>query len=221
MKTYIITTPRTRSMWLCNITREILATAGHKVVPDAIPVGNPDVMWSWSDYKCQPNEAVCVKTHFPFFNWHNGKVISSLRNPYGTALSYQRFMQCDWTRAVDVIARSMRVMQSVHADPLCLVTSYQAPGHGVVKDIARFLDIQLRPEHIDAILHRHSKRSVQDKINHMTGGVEIQADHTTRLMHPTEGYQTGHINSSHPEEWQDVLTAGQMQEMTNAIRSMS
>ena len=102
---WVSTAPRTGSMWVFNVLRELIIVSGNKVEPKVVPQKDDQTTDLFEKYLNDENVDyyLTLKSHnvlksdLPF-----SKIISTHRDPRDVLISYMRFMKTDFETAFKV-----------------------------------------------------------------------------------------------------------------------
>lgn len=214
----IASMPRCGSMWAYNVVRKLLETSGREVKPEFVPLTDEEQMrWANAAIKSQDHgEVHCIKTHlpleFPEQVLSQIRIITPYRDLRDAALSFIRFMDCDFEQAL----RAVEQMKLVTGHYLSLPKKYVheikyeemfRDAQMTIKKMADFLEINIEEDKIKTIEGIFSKENVKifignlgDEIMNMTASGKI------RRMDRRTGFQTSHIAENHAEKWSDVFS---------------
>ena len=101
---WISTTPRTGSMWLFNVTREILKAYNFNVLPKEIPQYDKEMVKIYQNYSLNDNDEnnkYVLKIHklLPT-GLKNSRILTTVRDPRDVCISFKEFMNVDFHEAL-------------------------------------------------------------------------------------------------------------------------
>ena len=101
---WISTTPRTGSMWLFNVTREILKACNFNVLPEEIPQYDKEMVKIYENYSLKDNDKnnkYVLKLHklLPT-GLKKSKILTTVRDPRDVCISFKEFMKVDFYAAL-------------------------------------------------------------------------------------------------------------------------
>lgn len=236
---WVATAPRTGSMWVYFVTRQMLAAGGIKVVTPPPSLAEA----SWPDFAGRfiamnpPVGVCCVKTHgWIRLDLPRSRFITVCRDIRDTALSYMRFMHVSFETALSAASTFMRVTDHYFGAPdeICLKLRHDdidlEPMETAAK-IARFLGLSVEASTISAVIDSVTRDRVaslvaahttamRETIRAGTRPPDLQAvmnpDRSVRFIEPKTGFQTGHITSASSGEWRRALTPEQQARLNAA-----
>ena len=101
---WISTAPRTGSMWLFNVAREIFIIKKYNVFPAKIPKNDKDFLEIYNSKSVNDNNKFnkyVFKVHSPMnSDLLNSKVLTTIRDPRDVCASYREFMKSDFESAL-------------------------------------------------------------------------------------------------------------------------
>lgn len=230
--TVIVTTaPRTGSMWIYNVTREILRQDGNEVVPANVPKHENEVLQMAASFKPEPNKKMVLKIHQMIVRDLKGtKLITTHRDPRDVIASFKQFMNCDFESAIGAgssMIEANKYYQDFPSDYLLTVPYPQVEGDpmSAVKSIAEFLDVTLTDDAAKGIAEKFSKNKVLERIKENDQSITqranagqsinpdeiVQTQSVIRSFDRETGFQTGHISGRKSGEWEKVFTPAQVE----------
>ena len=107
---WISTAPRTGSMWLFNVVREVFYINQHNVFPGKIPKYDKEFLEIYNSKslldKDDSNKYV-FKVHSPLkSDLPNSKILTTIRDPRDVCASFREFMKSDFEKSM-TIAKNM------------------------------------------------------------------------------------------------------------------
>ena len=112
---WISSTPRTGSMWLLNVVREILKISQFRVYPIKIPHTDTE------NFEIYKKESLKDKTNFNkyVFKVHTilksdlprSKILTTIRDPRDVCVSFKEFMKSDFKSALDATKNIIRYVK--------------------------------------------------------------------------------------------------------------
>ncbi len=230
---WISTAPRTGSMWLFNITRDILRQNGLTVLPEKTPQASEEMLQlaqqqAWLDD--DPKRIWVLKIHGVLNKGlPHSKIITSQRDPRDMLISYSRFMRIPIEHALSnphAMIEALEHYRQFPADQLfeASFNAIVATPHHVISDIARFLSLPLSEAQAQAIADDWGPHMVQRRINAIEREVQqkisrnepverekvvVLAEDNIRAFDPASGFQSGHIAPDPSQNWRTLLTDAQ------------
>ncbi len=229
---WIASMPRSGSMWAFNVTRELVKAAGCRAVPERIPQTDEDMVRH--AVAClqdpDPSSIAVLKIHSHLQEPPPAsRFIITHRDLRDALVSWQRFMQCDFDRALEATSDSAKTCDHYRSFPadLTLHVKYEdIRDHalGVIRDIGGFLGLAPSETEVDDIHERFRKENVANRINATEAGMKarsakgdtIAEDEIVRLgpgniraFDVTSGFQSGHVSGYRDGDWRDIFSAGE------------
>lgn len=230
---WISTAPRTGSMWIYNVARELVRQSDFDLKPVVVPQKDTESTTIFSDATESPcdTDYLVLKIHSVLnFKLPNFKIISLHRDPRDVIVSYMEFMKVDFEQAVDA-AKMMWTLtdkyQSWDEDTLKMIAyrDIENDPAKLVSTIANFMDIETNEGKISSIVEKFSKKNVR-KIIHETDRKlkeniikkrqtnDVQFIFFTktnyRSLDPKTGFQSRHVSNRNTGDWAKVLTKDQI-----------
>ena len=227
---WISTVPRVGSMWIFNVTRQMLRYSNYIVLPEKVPQSSSEMMQlaqttAWHD--SDPAKIWVLKVHAQLQrNLPHSKIITSIRDPRDIIVSFRRFMKTSFDHAL-MAARALISMTDAYRKyppDLVFIARYEdiesCPAN-LALQIAEFLNLDI-PENIACdITEQYSRENIQDLVHRKT--VELNMKIMTsapidnqdvvvidqdniRAFDVDTGFQTGHVSSSKTGDWRTILT---------------
>lgn len=204
--------PRSGSMWLYNITREIVKAAGYKTLPEQ---AEPDPTKYYQRAYNKPilnGDIWILKNHDIIrSNLADTLIVSSYRDFREAITSYMVFMSADFEKALETLNPYLYMTDKyAERNSECLLISYERiVNHPLlaIGDVDRFVGGGLDTEKLDAIDEKFTLDKNKGRIANIdpnskkVGGFKG----TRRLFDNETGFQTNHITGS-GKKWQQILT---------------
>ena len=226
---WISTAPRTGSMWLFNVTREILRVAGKQVLPDEIPKLDADMMVlatkeAWKD--TDPERVWVLKVHsFLRQGLPHSRIITSRRDPRDVLLSFRRFMKTSFEPALEVASELVKYDEHYldHEPGTVMQADFDDIAlrpHALIAEIAEFLGVNLTERQVNGIVEKYSREKVASLVARISSSLEariaagesiddgeiVQVDPDYyRAFDQQTGFQAGHVAPSGASDWRKEL----------------
>jgi sulfotransferase family protein len=241
---WIVSAPRCGSMWVFNVTRQIVRAAGFEVLPTLVTQSDEATLAAAGEAGRDPamDRVRVLKLHglcpdFPF-----ARFIAPRRDIRDSVVSFMRFMHCDFETALSECAipaiRINRYYDAVTPDRK-LIIDYGAiiarPGQ-TAHMIARFLQAPVPWQTTDEIARHLSKEKVsrlieqkeEDLNRRSREGRPVAQDElvvlgpgNTRAFDIETGFQSGHVSDYQEGNWKSVLTAQQKSRLETIIDELA
>lgn len=235
---WVSTTPRTGSMWLFNVTREIYRGAGRKVEPEIIPKSDKEMAQTarFAVISQDPEKVWVLKVHKILNqNLPNSKIITTHRDPRDILISFKEFMKSDFNRALNCardIVRYTEIYQNYDSDYLMLVAYNDIETHPLelILKIAKFLRITISKDNAKKIALKFSREKVKKIIENtdkvLTDKIAskkpidkreivIFSKSNYRAFDLKTGFQSGHISQRKTGDWKSVLSESEQDQLNN------
>jgi hypothetical protein len=224
---------RSGSMWTYNVTRELISLTGKPPLPHKPPQKHDPLIIDVLNREPVSDEVYCLKTHSLFRSRRKDvKFICTYRDVRDSMLSFQRFMHCNFERALEAADSMMEKTDFYFSNnwanmlPIRYDNIVSDPLN-VLREIASFLGIRANDRELKAISERYSRESVRKKIREFSSlnanrpgrvsGLENSErfesirnlDGTYRLFDRKTNFQTNHITSKTEGEWREVFSEDQ------------
>lgn len=161
------------------------------------------------------------------------QLIYTHRDPRDVLISFQRFMRCNFDRAlaevVEMTATCDHYRSVVHVPKLDLdYRDIVADPHGAIARIARHIRVDAAPAEIETLARNLSKPAVQSiiaaceaKLSALADANQpvpselysINADGSARAFDPVTGFQSRHVSDYGDGDWSRLLSPDQLRQM--------
>ena len=238
---WVSTAPRTGSMWVYNVLREILLVAGKKFEPKNVPTHHNETQNLFEKYlnEDNPNYYLVLKIHqvlkndLPF-----SKIISTHRDPRDTLVSYMRFMKTDFATAFKV-AKSITAYTENYSNynkDYILTINYSKIENEpltIIKNILSFVNLDISTSEIDQIKNKFDKNKVKkitmdndEKLkNKMKSSKVIEKNEIVyiskdnyRSYDPSTGFQSNHVSGGSSGDYKKMLSIDQINEVNSHFK---
>jgi hypothetical protein len=227
---WISTAPRTGSMWLFNVTREILRRAGRTVLPEKIPQTDQQMIelahkWAWNDP--DPMKVWVLKVHTMLRqDMPKSRILTTIRDPRDVLVSFRLFMRTSFDHALGATASVVRFAESYENHPPELLPrvdyrDIEAQPAQVLKQVAGFLQVPLAAATVDEVVAQFSRERVRKLIDATNqsvlqrikekapidrGEVVLLGQDNIRAFDLNTGFQTGHVSGNQSGSWRFLLS---------------
>ncbi|MBF0589694.1 MAG: sulfotransferase domain-containing protein [Magnetococcales bacterium] len=228
---WVSTAPRTGSMWLYNVTREVLRCGGLEVLPESVPSNHEEVLAiarqrAWVDE--DPNRIWVLKLHRILRpDLPHSLFITCRRDPRDVVVSYRRFMRTSFEQSLSA-PRSMFDHLAAYGAALpserLFVSDYDgitASPELLIQSLAQFLGQSLSADQVTAIAEMYARKKVQQRIDeaekrlhHKIATNQPISHHEVvmleagnyRAFDQSTGFQSGHMNADPNQNWRTQLS---------------
>ncbi|MEM6491284.1 MAG: hypothetical protein AAF684_05185 [Pseudomonadota bacterium] len=219
----VISPPRCGSMWLYNVARRVLASAGRTVKPDEIAVGLDNLVACVREAGTDPdpNAAYVVKAH-RVMRVDGASVLAatSLRDPRDAVLSCRRFTKTQDTtqpiaHAVAEYVRAYTELRECWGDGLFVaryddIVSEPARVVGELRAAMGFASNAAEDAAIAAEFSPDAvKRIIATAETDAERGLSLADIGQQRMMDRRTGFQSGHIGDGATGQWRDAIAPEQ------------
>ena len=242
---WVSTVVRTGSMWLFNITREILNLKKFNVLPDKIPKFDEDHFEIFHQKSLQDQNHLnkyvfkvhqILKQEIP-----HSKILTTIRDPRDICVSCMKFMKKNFQQSLD-ISKSMityfNTYEKYSKEKLKFIKYEKSIEKDTVKtieDISEFIECKISFDEAKKISEKFSKDNItqlirindeklknkikeKKEINRDTEIVYFSKDNY-RSYDVNTGFQTNHISSSSSQEWKKILTKEEIKILNSEFES--
>lgn len=219
--------PRTGSMWLLNVCRELVVRSGLEYWPDEAFVNPAPVMHEAYSKELPEGVVACLKMHgMKKLDPDSTGVIVPYRDLRGALLSFMRFTRYPFEQAVKFLPAWVSITEHYERQVDCgdvLMVRFEDATSQPARTIARigeFVQADCDEQACEEIARKLDRKHVRKMTNalqpavmaHSASAVTIpNSDGTVRLMDRRTGFQTGHVTSQRDDEWREALTPAQQQ----------
>ncbi|RMH13514.1 MAG: hypothetical protein D6698_13935 [Gammaproteobacteria bacterium] len=223
---------RSGSTWTFNVTREIIRAAGLKPIPEEQEQDEDALLQQVAQTDPGPQEVFCIKTHRMLrLRSDDIRLICNYRDMRSAALSFMRFMGCDFERTLKAVREMMEITdfyrESCNEKQLLLVRydDMMEQPQKVILEIASLLGIALQEPFAFHLARKYSRENVKRLLESMQS---IDVDQTFVQRQPGQRFEpryfsnnqggvydrrtsfhSGHLTSSNEDEWREYFTPEQ------------
>lgn len=233
--------PRSGSMWTFNVVRELARSAGFRVLPEHVPLSDPECCdYANGEVRANrdPDTVFVLKTHGYLSTLPPGDlVITNIRDIRDALMSYMRFMHADFETALAVAEINAELADRYLAlpDDRRMVLRYDEITAEPASAVARLAD-RLELPVDDTVVARTADKFGKEKVGAQiesrdrrcrqsiergqapADGVLIsRADGTCVTIDLSTGFQTGHVSDYRDGDWRRLLSGEQIGAMNRAF----
>ena len=234
---WISTAPRTGSMWLFNVTREINRVAGRQVEPEVTPQSDKEMIQQASQFSFSSqdlNKVWVLKVHKVLKpDLPRSKIITTHRDLRDVLVSFKEFMKTSFDNSLPV-ARSLvqytETYMDYDSDYLMLVAynDIEIRPAELILEIADFIEVQISELNAEKIALKYSRKKVKSLIDksHKTLSKKIAkkqpidrrdmvyfSETNYRAFDRKTGFQTGHVSQRKTGDWANILSSTEQQQL--------
>jgi len=237
---WVVSAPRCGSMWVFNVTRQIVRAAEFEVLPSLVTQSDEAMLAAARDGGCDPatGRVRVLKLHGTCPDFPYVRFIVPRRDIRDSVVSFMRFMRCDFETAVNecaVPAITINRYYDAVSPARKLIIDY---GDIIVRPaqtahmIARFLQAPVPWQTTDDIARDFSKEKVahlleqkeEDLNRRNREGRPIAQDElvvlgpgNVRVFDIETGFQSGHVSDYQEGSWETILTTDQKSRLEKLI----
>tara|TARA_B100000902_G_scaffold376706_1_gene408117 strand:- start:1002 stop:1769 length:768 start_codon:yes stop_codon:yes gene_type:complete len=238
---WISTAPRTGSMWLFNVVREIFIINKYNVFPSKIPKNDKDFLEIYNSKSINDNNnfnKYVFKVHSPMnSDLLNSKVLTTIRDPRDVCASFREFMKSDFESALTA-AKGMidfvKYYKSFEEDYLNFFKYEDIENNSVetIIAISKFIECEINLEVAKLISEKFNKSNIRELIksnddklkNKIKNKEKVEKSEVVffskenyRAFDINTGFQTNHISKRNSGEWQKAFSEEEIEIINSDI----
>jgi len=232
---WISTPPRTGSMWIFNVAREIYKTLGFNVEPSIVPQNDSEMFEIYHDRainELNNNIKFILKIHTPLKpDLARSKIITTIRDPRDMCVSFREFMKTNFNQSLNA-TKSLINFSKIYKNfdkNYILILKYENieknPIEMILK-ISEFLNENINYDQAFEISKKFSKKNVIEIINKKNKEIKekilkkskidkkdivIISNENIRSYDKNTGFQTGHISQRKSGDWKKKLSSEEIE----------
>ncbi len=229
---WISSTPRTGSMWLFNVTREILKESGYKVYPKLVTQHDKDSEFMNIYYKeALPDQNNLNKYVFKVHtilksNIPRSKILTTIRDPRDICVSFKEFMRADFKSALNAtktILNFTKIYKNFETDYLMILKfeNIEKNPIDIIIEIGKFINCKIAYKLAEKISKKFSKDNVKKLIKKNDNNLNFKIKENKKISKSeivyfskenyrsfdvNTGFQTGHISKRNSGDWKKILS---------------
>ena len=232
---WISTTPRTGSMWLYNVTREILKFSKIDVLPIKIPKSDQEFFEIFEKQSLideNDSKKYVFKIHQILKpNLPRSKILTTIRDPRDICISFKEFMKTDFNTALKATKKLLeyeKVYKTYNKDYLRFFRYENIENKPIeaILEIANFIDYKINYSDAKEISLKYNKKKVQNLIKRNDENlfskiknkeeidessiVYISKDNY-RSFDTNTGFQTNHISNRNSGDWKKYFSSKEIE----------
>ena len=222
---WISSTPRTGSMWMYNVTREILKLSEINVLPIKATKSNQEFFQIFKKQAItdqnNSNKYVLKVHHILRPNLPRSKILSLIRDPRDICISYKEFMKTDFDtslNATKTLLEYEKTYKTYDKDYLKFFRYENIENNTIetILEIAKFIGYEINFRIAEQISLKYDKKQIKNLIEKNDGNllskirnkeeidksqiVYISKDNY-RSFDTKTGFQTNHISNRNSGDW--------------------
>ena len=232
---WISSTPRTGSMWLLNITREILKECGYEIYPKIIPQSD-DKMLDIYNKEALPDQNDLNKYVFKVHtilkpNIPRSKILTIIRDPRDICISFKEFMKTDFKsslKATKSILNFTKIYNHFEKDYLMILKCENIGKKPIdtIIEIGKFINCKVEYNSAEKISKKFSKDNVKNIIKENDNSLNLKIKENKevskseivyfskdnyRSFDINTGFQTGHISKRNSGDWKKAFSSEEIE----------
>ena len=239
---WISTVPRTGSMWLYNITREILKLSKLNVLPTIVPQSD---QVSYELYKKQGLSDQNNLNMFVFKihsilkpNLPRSKILTTIRDPRDICISFKEFMRTDFNtslNATKTLLKYEKTYKTYDKDYLKFFRyeEFESRTTETILNIAEFIGHQISLENAEEISLKYSKNKIKkltktndenllSKISKKEiidrSKIVYISKENYRSFDTKTGFQTNHVSNRNSGDWKKIFSQKEIDIINNEFK---
>ena len=241
---WISTTPRTGSMWLFNVTREILKAYNFNVLPKEIPQYDKETVKVYQNYSLNDNDEnnkYVLKIHklLPT-GLKNSRILTTVRDPRDVCISFKEFMNVDFNEALQASKTLNNYIKTYkqYNDEYVKFIKYENIESKTIEtltEIANFIETDINLQILEKISNKFNKDNVRNLIqnndNKLISKIKNKeqilkkeivyfSDKNYRSYDSNTGFQSGHISNRKSGDWRNKFNKDEIKIINNEFKEI-
>ena len=232
---WISTTPRTGSMWLFNVTKEILNFSNINVLPIEIPQSDQkffEIFKNQSISDQNDTNKYVFKVHAILKpDLSRSKILTTIRDPRDICISFREFMKTDFNKALKA-AKSLlnyeRIYKTYNNDYLKFIKYENIENNSIetILEIASFIGYKINFKIAEEISLKYNKTRIKkliknndenllskiknkEKIN--KSKIVFFSKDNYRSFDTKTGFQSNHISNRNSGDWKKFFSSKEIE----------
>ena len=239
---WISTTPRTGSMWIFNVTREIYKTLGFDVEPSLVPQNDSEMFEIYNNKavnELNNNLRFILKIHTLLKpNLARSKIITIVRDPRDVCISFKEFMKTNFNESLNAtksLIHFSKIYKNFNKNYM-LILKYENIVKNpieIILKIAKFLNENINHSQAVEISKKFSKKNVIEIINKKNKELKekilnkskidkkeivIISNQNVRAYDKNTGFQTGHVSQRKSGDWEAIFSNTEKEILNNQFK---
>ena len=232
---WISSTPRTGSMWLYNITREILKLSKINVLPIKIPKSDRNFLEIFKKQSLidqnNSNKYVFKIHQILKPNLPRSKILTTIRDPRDICISFKEFMKTDFDtalRAAKILLKYEKIYKTYNKEYLRFFRYENIENRSIetIFEIANFIGYEINYKDAEEISLKYNKKKVKNLIkkndknllSKIKNKEEIDKSSIVyfskdnyRSFDTNTGFQTNHISNRNSGDWKKSFSSKEIE----------
>ena len=232
---WISTSPRTGSMWLYNVTREILKVTKMNVLPIKIPKSDQkffEIFEKQSLTDQNNSNKYVFKIHRILNpNLPRSKILTTIRDPRDVCISFKEFMKTDFNtslKATKTLLEYEKIYKTYNKEYLKFIRYENIENKSIetILEIANFIGYNINRKNAEKISLEYNRKKVKDLIKNndenLLSKIRNKEDidkssivyfskDNYRSFDTKTGFQTNHISNRNSGDWKKNFSSEEIE----------
>ena len=232
---WVSTTPRTGSMWLYNITKEILKLSKINVLPIEVPKSEQkffDIFEKQTLIDQNDTNKYVFKIHKILKpNLPRSKILTTIRDPRDICISFKEFMKTDFETALKAakdLLEYEKIYKNYDKDYLKFFRYENIENKSIetILEVAKFIGYEINFKIAEEISLKYNKKEVKQLIKkndeNILSKIENKEDldkssilyfskDNYRSFDTKTGFQTNHISDRNSGDWKESFSSREIE----------
>lgn len=231
---WVSTVPRTGSMWLYNVTREILRLSKINVLPTQIPKSDRkffEIFENQSLIDQNNSNKYIFKIHKILKpNLPRSKILTIIRDPRDVCISFKEFMKTDFETALKAakdLLKYEKIYKKYDKNYLKIFRYEDIENRSIetILEIAKFIGYEINFKTAEEISLKYNKKQVKNLIKrndeNLLSQIENKEDldkssivyskDSYRSFDTKTGFQTNHISNRNSGDWKKSFSSKEIE----------
>ena len=232
---WISTTPRTGSMWLFNVTKEILHYSQLKVLPINVPQNDDEFFRIFKTQSLNDLDNInryvfkvhtILKSDLP-----RSKILTTLRDPRDICISFKEFMKTDFNialKATKSILKYEKIYKTFDKEYLkffryenienkpvqTILDIANFIGYKINSNIAEQISIKFNKEKVKTLIKSNDENllfKIKNKEEIKKSDIVYFSEKNYRSFDLKTGFQTNHVSARNSGDWKKKFTSKEIE----------
>ena len=241
---WISSVPRTGSMWLYNVTREIFKLSKFNVLPKEIPQTNKDNLILYQNFSINDNNdknRYVLKIHKPIpIILKKSKILTTIRDPRDICISYKEFMKVDFNSALKATRPLKHFIKNYNkfSDEYLKIIKYEDIENRAVETLAKiskFINVNLDSPKAEKISNKFNKLNIKKLIKKNDKRILNKIENKKKILKKeivyfsnknfrsydsNTGFQSGHISNRNSGDWKNKFSDNEIKIMNKEFKEI-
>ena len=232
---WVSTMPRTGSMWLYNVTREILKLSKMNVLPIKIPKSDQmffEIFKNQSFTDQNDSNKYVFKIHDVLKpNLPRSKILTTIRDPRDVCISFKEFMKTDFDTALKAakdLLKYEKVYKTFNKEYIKFIRyeNIENKPIEIVLEIANFIGYKINRKNAGEISLKYNKKNIKNLIKNndenLLSKIKNKEDidkssivyfskDNYRSFDIKTGFQTNHISNRDSGDWKKFFSSKEIE----------